>query len=816
MAISRGFPPSNTISPSVRITEKDYSYVPVQPSYHKAAVVGFASKGPINVPTLVTTVRDLHTVFGFPHPDTSDPYMIYAAEQYLAYSNQCYVVRIAIDDPVNDEAAQIASVEIPSAGRLVYVVASQDGPYSFSRDAMFRWKLNGVLASKVLVVPGGTSLVPISYTAAELVDILNSQLDFVQDGIQFEILSSNNNRIALYATWAFGPASTIEIMSVKNSMTGNTVVDDNPLTMGTPKAGPVGFGTLMTVAKVTGAVARYPDASPVLPGHWTFTSDVILNVVIDGTDSVLIDNVVQVVTIPHNNAPSTPATYTTQNIVDLINMHLPDPHAYTQPDPLVLPGGFVARANGNFVEIVTTCCGNNSRMLIKSTTNGSLIFGFSSITAYGYSPANQSITPIDNRDTLGIIFGEVAAPTDYSFKLTADSPGIEGNSTYVTIKNDINDATFTMMVYNHGQQVESWGMLSKDITSSYYVEPFLAAYSDYVRCEDSTDPVLQPTPPADNVTTGYGLVGGSDGIPTDPDDQDILIIGSAGNYTGLYSLSEPEQIDIDLVAVPGHSSTVVVKALIDLCENYRMDCMAIIDPPFGLNPLEIVQWQNGTHPLNNTRFDSDFGALYWPWLKINDTYNHIPMWVPPSGAVLAVYANSDNLSNPWIAPAGEIRGVVPGIIDVFSRPTLAERDEMYGNRNCINPIVQFADNANYLVWGQKTLQRNPTALDRVNVRRMMFYIEKRIRSRSRRLLFDPIDDKFTEQFIQLASAVLADVVSGRGIYDYFVQADSTLNTPDTIDRNEFRARIGVQPTKAAEFIFLEFAIYRTGSWTENA
>ena len=88
MAISRGFPPSNTISPSVRITEKDLSFVPTAPTAHRAAVVGFASKGPINVPTLITSTRELHVVFGYPHPDTSDPYMIYAAEAFLAAANQ--------------------------------------------------------------------------------------------------------------------------------------------------------------------------------------------------------------------------------------------------------------------------------------------------------------------------------------------------------------------------------------------------------------------------------------------------------------------------------------------------------------------------------------------------------------------------------------------------------------------------------------------------------------------------------------------------------------------------------------------------------
>jgi hypothetical protein len=283
----------------------------------------------------------------------------------------------------------------------------------------------------------------------------------------------------------------------------------------------------------------------------------------------------------------------------------------------------------------------------------------------------------------------------------------------------------------------------------------------------------------------------------------------------MFALSEPEQTDIDIIACPGHSSTTVVTELIRVCADYRQDCLAIIDPPFGLTVQEIIHWQNGVHPLNTVRLDSDFAALYWPWVKIRDNFNGIDVWVPPSGSIMAVYANSDNIAAPWFAPAGVTRGQVPGITDVFSRPTLAERDLMYGNRNAINPIVQFTDLTGFLVWGQKTLQRLPTALDRVNVRRLMFTAEKRIRGASRQLLFDPNDELFQARFVSLATGILREIQVGRGITDFVILADSTINTPDVVDRNEFRARIGIQPTRAAEFIFIEFSVNRTGSFADS-
>jgi phage tail sheath protein FI len=141
---------------------------------------------------------------------------------------------------------------------------------------------------------------------------------------------------------------------------------------------------------------------------------------------------------------------------------------------------------------------------------------------------------------------------------------------------------------------------------------------------------------------------------------------------------------------------------------------------------------------------------------------------------------------------------------------------MYGNQNAINPIITFPDlGGAFVIWGQKTLQRSPTALDRVNVRRMLFYIEKQIKSVAKRLIFEPNTEATRNTFVLLASSILDNVKALQGVYDYFVKCDSELNTPDVIDRNELRARIGVQPTRAIEFVFIEFSLHKTGSFTEN-
>jgi hypothetical protein len=791
MAILKGFPPSNTISPSVRITEKDLSFVASDPNVSRGAMVGFCSKGPINIPTLITSTRQLHTVFGYAHPDASDPYMIYAAEQYLAAANQLYIVRVANEEPVSDERAEVAFVEVPSAGRVIEIEATVSGPYTITNDKFFRFKVNGVLSAKTLVVPGRTE----SYSASELVDELNDQIDSNNDGIIFYVkVVGGNSYLAVKTVYAYGPNASLELVSVQDSLYGENAL------IGSGGTTPV-LGTGMTKASVVGTVSG--------PYDLTGITNPRLNIVLDGTDNVLIDNVVQTVDLVFETT-----SVTAEDVSDAINLAVAD-----------LPGGFIARvesvegdsdeSSSSVVVIETLHTGRDARIRVKPDSTVDYTLGLSNNTATGSSP--ESLTG-ENSEEAGVVYG--AENTNYqenTFIIRADSAGIEGNRTQVRIINDTSNNTFVMQIFNNGVQVESWGGLTKDPSSRYYVGSYLSLVSDYIRVDDLTDttsPPLNSTSfsPLDGV---YTLAGGSDGIPSDPDQQDELIIGSDVGFTGLYALSEPEQIDMDLLAVPGHSSTAVVTAMLNICQNVRMDCMAIIDPPFGLTVREITQWQNGVHPLNLTRFDSDFGALYWPWVKVRDNFNRIDVWVPPSGSVMATIASSDNLSAPWFAPAGINRGIVANITDVYQRPTLEERDLMYGNRNAINPIVQFVDVDGFVIFGQKTLQRRPTALDRVNVRRLMLTVEKRIRSASRALIFEPNDQVFREKFVNIATGILREVVVGRGITDFRVQADEELNTPDVIDRNEFRARIGIQPTRAAEFIFLEFSIHRTGDFTSN-
>ena len=317
MAILQGFPPSNTISPSVRITEKDLSFIAPDQSLHRAGLIGFASKGPVNLPTLIATTRQLTTTFGYPHPDVSDPFLIYAAQQYLLVANELYVVRVADVDPVSDEVATIASTTVPAAGTLVeiesdYIIPSTN-VYTFEDDSFFRWKLNGVLSPHTLVVMTG------SYSVADLVDELNSQIDFENDGIEFYETASNT--IGVKTTFAYGPAASIELVSINNAIYGGSVTDpDFP--------NPTGLGLSMTPAVVIGTENNTGIAAN---GTFNLTSLTnVIQIVIDGTDNVLIDGVVQQIELDITNTAIA-------DIVDDINAQA-----------AILPGGFLAYVDASY------------------------------------------------------------------------------------------------------------------------------------------------------------------------------------------------------------------------------------------------------------------------------------------------------------------------------------------------------------------------------------------------------------------------------------------------------------------------------------
>lgn len=310
---------------------------------------------------------------------------------------------------------------------------------------------------------------------------------------------------------------------------------------------------------------------------------------------------------------------------------------------------------------------------------------------------------------------------------------------------------------------------------------------------------------------GREYVGQANGIPTDPlfsSEIDRAIIGNPALETGIFAFQNPEVFDISLLVIPGSSSGPVIAQGLQLCES-RGDCLYIIDPPFGLRPQQVVDWHNGMLFSDLTAaINSSFGALYFPWLKIFDQFNGTEIFIPPSGHAASVFARTEDLAEIWFAPAGLNRGRLITALDTEVDLTQGERDLLYGFNNAVNPIVNFPQDG-ITIFGQRTLQRRDSALDRVNVRMLLIFIKKNAVTLLRNFIFEPNDITTRVQVQSVLDSFMSDILGRRGVTAYKVIVDETNNTPERIDRNELHVAIFLKPTRAIEFVVLNLVILRS-------
>ena len=286
--------------------------------------------------------------------------------------------------------------------------------------------------------------------------------------------------------------------------------------------------------------------------------------------------------------------------------------------------------------------------------------------------------------------------------------------------------------------------------------------------------------------------------------------GAAAYIKALGVINNSDEYDINMIVVPGatiadHSS--IINKAIEVAED-RGDAFVVADP--------VVQGRNAAAAIAavaESGINSNYVAAYWPWVKIIDTDRNKPIWVPPSVVVPRVVAYNDSVAYEWFAPAGLNRGGVSEAVDVELKLNQATRNDLYEAR--VNAIATFP-NQGVCIWGQKTLQAKPSALDRINVRRLLITLKKYIASSSRYLVFENNTTATRQRFLNIVTPYLETVKARQGLYAFRVVMDESNNTPDVIDRNIMYGQIYLQPAKAAEFIVLDFNILPTGASFENA
>jgi hypothetical protein len=305
------------------------------------------------------------------------------------------------------------------------------------------------------------------------------------------------------------------------------------------------------------------------------------------------------------------------------------------------------------------------------------------------------------------------------------------------------------------------------------------------------------------LTTPYTLsmTGGVDVAVTDAD-----VISAMAYFT------DTAQTSISLLTTGPYTNVAVQTAAINMAAT-RKDCVAFVSPPIsavvnnsGSEQSSVLSWMAGLSSLTGGP-NGSYGFADSGWKYLFDRYNNNYVWVPMNGDVAGLCVNTDAAANPWYSPAGYSRGVIKNVIKLAFNPTQTNRDNLY--QVAVNPIVSFPGSGTIL-FGDKTMQTQPSAFDRINVRRLFIVLEQAIARAAQFSLFE-FNDAFTQaQFVSLVTPYLRSVQAQKGINSFQVVCDSTNNTPSVVNNNQFVGDIYIQPARSINFIQLNFVAVGTG------
>jgi hypothetical protein len=332
------------------------------------------------------------------------------------------------------------------------------------------------------------------------------------------------------------------------------------------------------------------------------------------------------------------------------------------------------------------------------------------------------------------------------------------------------------------------------------------------------------------------LVGGFDGLDVRDKEAfsntDLAGASDITNYAyysirrAIDTISDPENVEMNVLTLPGIYNSALTAKILEVCES-RGDALGLIDIDSGYVPQTEntnTQQQNaGTvatavSNLRARQLNSSYGACYYPWVQIQDTVSDALVFVPPSVVALGTFSSAQRDSELWFAPAGFTRGgLTEGsagipVIQTRARLNSKERDDLYEAN--INPIATFPAEG-IVIFGQKTLQVTPSALDRINVRRLLIFLKKEISRIAATILFDQNVPATWNRFLSKVDPFLRSVQSRLGLTDYRVILDESTTTPELIDRNVMYAKIFLKPARAIEFIALDFVITNSGASFED-
>ena len=791
------------VSPGVFTREKDLSFLPQGIGEIGAALIGSAVKGPAFVPTTVSSFQEFQQVFG---GLTEDSYLPYTAQAYLEDAGTATIVRVLGKDGYTLENPVALSV---SSSNGIKVVAVIHPTHDIVSDVdVFK---NGVIAdhngasavsaSLFSLTLSGSEAAAVSYSAS-----LNPTNDnyytksfgFSPKGSQNGYVLSNFKTFQSASFALAGEIPVVTIDAVKDIDYTKAYTEASTPFITSQKVGgnttnlfkfhTLSHGTATNYEFKVGIQDIKPAGS--VPGS-TYGS---FTVVVRRVDQDKIAGSPFVGIVDSDIRPNLVESFQGVNLdpdsPNFIVRVIGDKYITVNDDGKLSTNGDYANNSEN-IRVEASAAVNN-----KAIDESLVPFGFGALqnpfgTAFALpNPtfvANQQINSSYNpKKFYGLDFDFTGTDNRNFLAPTPDSAtAVVGTAFYLGDYNQESGANYPTSASPNTSAI-SLNDATTTINSRKFVVPFQGGFDGFK--------------PSRVVSLANDIVSGN---TQGWDCSSNTAAGTLAYRKAVNAVSNPDEFDINMLVMPGlihrlHSAVTTFAK--DMCED-RQDTFFIMDAS---------AWSDSISTAVNAvqAFDSNYVASYYPWVKILNTDKNKPVWVPPSVVLPGVIAFNDQVAAEWFAPAGLNRGGLTSVIEAKTRLTRVERDALYEGR--MNPIATFPGQG-VTVFGQKTLQAKPSALDRINVRRLLIAVKKFIASSTRYLVFENNTAATRNRFLSIVNPYLESIQQRQGLYAFRVKMDETNNTPDVIDRNIMVGEIFLQPAKTAEFIVLDFNVLPTGA-----
>lgn len=759
------------VAAGVRIREFDFTEFAQSLGLARFAVLGGASKGPLNTPTELSSEAEMVRKFGTP---LLNDYGLHALVDFFKRGNSAIFVRVANGATVSDRpipGVDGGTPAVAATGSIAFTGSNNpsDGETITLRTQVPTLALNndsnGALGNVAIVLGGAGVATRISFSgmaggtvstaASGTVRFIGSALPL--DGDTITISDGSTSRI-------------FEFDDDASVTPGNTLVTIGADAYATMTALSVAINAfafnVSSVHSLTTLTFEFDDNATVGGGN--------IGVLIGLTAAATLSNLITAI----------------NGQVNVLGIAASD-DTTTVPEIALVNG--VTGINGN-----AAIAENAANITVTGFTGGVNAIAGSAMTVmglYAKSPGtwgNSIRAIIQATDVIGAPAG--------SFDLLVQAP--------------VDDAGNTAIV-------ERFNALVLDASSPRFVEAVLAdgILGEHNASEYLTADVLVAS---GSPSAGSYLLGaspgnaGADGI-SGLTAADYIGSVSGQTATGLRALANPEKTDYNLLAIPGVTHRDVIDAIFDMSLE-RGDFLYIVDPPFGLSRQQAIEWHNGLawYVANapNVPLDSSYATFWWAWGRRYDAYNKRDIWLPPSGFIASACALTDDAVGPWFPIAGHVRGVLEDVDKVEYSPDQSERETLVGGSNRVNPIVEFA--TGITLYGNRTLQRKESALADIHVRRLLIYAQKLVANSVRVLVFEPNDPFTWRRFELLVNPILQNVQDNRGLEMFRVISNESTNPPALRNQRRMNGKILIKPFSAAEVVEVDFALFATGAeFTSN-